>query len=124
MRNQPQRKWFAFMNQLWSMPTREIQFGMMPVRVQTKPSLSLESYTGNYTDEMYGDVKVTFENGKLKAKFGTYFNGTLEHWHYDTFKVTWEDEMQGQGFIGFKLNSQGKVDAMNVEGLSEFKRTK
>lgn len=90
----------------------------------TKPSLSLENYAGNYTDEMYGDMKVTFENGKLKAKFGTYFNGTLEHWHYDTFKVTWEDEVQGQGFISFKLNSQGKVDLMSVEGLADFKRGK
>lgn len=90
----------------------------------TKPFLSLENYAGNYTDEMYGDMKITLENGKLKAKFGTYFNGTLEHWHYDTFRVTWEDQMQGQGFIGFKLNSQGKVETMNVEGLSEFKRTK
>jgi CubicO group peptidase (beta-lactamase class C family) len=90
----------------------------------TNPSLSLENYAGNYTDEMYGDMKVTFENGKLKAKFGPYFNGTLEHWHYDTFRVIWEDEVQGQGFINFKLNSQGKVDLMNVEGLGEFKRAK
>ncbi|MBX7174241.1 MAG: serine hydrolase [Pyrinomonadaceae bacterium] len=88
----------------------------------TKPSLSLENYAGNYTDEMYGDMKVTFENGKLKAKFGTYFNGILEHWHFDTFRVKWEDEMQGEGFISFKLNSQGKVDTMNIEGLAEFKR--
>lgn len=90
----------------------------------TKASLSLENYAGTYTDEMYGDMKVSVENGKLKAKFGPYFNGTLEHWHYDTFRVTWEDEMQGQGFISFKLNSLGKVDTMNVEGLGEFKRGK
>lgn len=88
----------------------------------TNPSLSVENYAGNYTDEMYGDVKVSFDNGKLKVKYGTYFNGTLEHWHYDVFRVIWEDEMQGQGFINFKLNSQGKVDTMNIEGLSEFKR--
>lgn len=88
----------------------------------TKPSLSPENYAGNYTDEMYGDVKVTFENGKLKVKYGTYFNGTLEHWHYDTFRVKWEDEMQGEGFISFKLNSQGKADLMSVEGLADFKR--
>lgn len=88
----------------------------------TNPSLALDKYAGDYTDEMYGDVKVSFDNGKLKVKFGTYYNGTLEHWHYDTFRVTWEDEVQGQGFINFKLNSQGKVDLMTVEGLSEFKR--
>jgi CubicO group peptidase (beta-lactamase class C family) len=88
----------------------------------TNPSLALEKYAGDYTDEMYGEVKISFDNGKLKVKFGTYFNGTLEHWQYDTFRVTWEDEMQGQGFINFRLNSQGKVETMNIEGLSEFKR--
>ena len=89
----------------------------------TKPSLALEKYAGDYTDEMYGDAKITFENGKLKAHFGQYYNGTLEHWHYDTFRVKWQDEVQGQSFINFKLNSQGKVETMSIEGLADFTRT-
>lgn len=88
----------------------------------TTPSLALEKYAGDYTDEMYGDMKITFENGVLKAQFGPYFNGTLEHWHYDTFRVKWQDEMEGQSFINFKLNSQGKVETMSLEGLADFKR--
>jgi hypothetical protein len=88
----------------------------------TSPSLALEKYAGDYTDEMYGDAKITFENGKLKAQFGPYFDGTLEHWHYDTFRVTWKDEMEGQSFVNFKLNSQGKIDTMSIEGLTDFKR--
>ena len=88
----------------------------------TQPSLALEKYAGDYTDEMYGDAKITFENGVLKAQFGPNFNGTLEHWHYDVFRVRWQDEMQGQGFINFKLNSQGKVETMSIEGLADFKR--
>ena len=88
----------------------------------TSPSLSLEKYAGDYTDEMYGDAKVTLEKGALKARFGPHFNGTLEHWHYDTFRVKWDDEMAGQSFINFKLNSQGKIDTMSIEGLADFKR--
>jgi CubicO group peptidase (beta-lactamase class C family) len=88
----------------------------------TNPSLALEKYAGNYSDELYGDAKITFENGQLKATFGQYYNGTLEHWHFDTFRVKWQDEVQGQGFISFKLNSQGKIDTMTIEGLSDFKR--
>lgn len=88
----------------------------------TSPSLALEKYAGDYTDEMYGDAKITFENGALKATFGPYFNGTLEHWHYDTFRVTWKDEVEGQSFVNFKLNSQGKVETMSIEGLADFKR--
>jgi CubicO group peptidase (beta-lactamase class C family) len=88
----------------------------------TTPSLALEKYVGDYTDEMYGDAKITFENGVLKAKFGPFFNGSLEHWHYDTFRVKWEDEMEGQSFVNFRLNSQGKVETMSIEGLADFKR--
>jgi hypothetical protein len=30
--------------------------------------------------------------------------------------------MAGQSFINFKLNSQGKIDLMSIEGLADFKR--
>ena len=53
----------------------------------TKPSLALENYAGDYQNEMYGDTKVVAENGKLILKRGAYFTGDLEHWHYDTFRV-------------------------------------
>lgn len=89
----------------------------------TTPSLALEKYAGDYADEMYGDAKITLENGVLKAQYGQNFNGTLEHWHYDVFRVKWQDEVQGQAFINFKLNSQGKVETMSIEGLADFKRT-
>jgi len=88
----------------------------------TSPSLSLEKYAGNYQSEMYGGAKVAFENGKLVAQFGPNFIGDLEHWNYDTFRVTWRDRMEGKGFVNFRLNSQGKVEAMNIEGIAEFTR--
>lgn len=80
----------------------------------TKPSLTLEKYAGNYTDELYGDVKIRFENGALKAKFGLN-NGTLEHWQYDVFRIKWQDEILGESLINFRLDSQGKVEAMRLE---------
>lgn len=88
----------------------------------TKPSLALENYAGDYQNEMYGDTKVAFENGKLTLKRGAQFTGDLEHWHYDTFRVTWRDRQLGKGFINFRLNSAGKVEVMNLENLAEFTR--
>ncbi len=88
----------------------------------TSPSLPPEKYAGAYQSEMYGDAKVAFENGKLVAQFGLNFMGDLEHWNYDTFRVTWRDRMQGKGFINFKLNKQGKVEAMNIENIADFTR--
>lgn len=88
----------------------------------TSPSLALEKYAGSYTSDMYGEAKVTFEDGKLVTRFGPNFTGDLEHWHYDTFRVNWRDRTQGKGFVNFKLNTQAKVDSLSIENLSEFTR--
>jgi hypothetical protein len=86
----------------------------------TSPSLPLEKYAGDYQSEMYGGAKVTLENGKLVAHFGPGFTGDLEHWNYDTFRVTWRDRMEGKRFVTFRLNRQGKVEGMNIEGIADF----
>lgn len=89
----------------------------------TNPSLALEKYAGKYESEMYGEANVAVEGGKLVARFGPNFNGDLEHWHFDRFRVKWRDPIQGKGFINFRLSPQGKVDQLSIEGLSEFART-
>jgi hypothetical protein len=89
----------------------------------TSPSLSLEKYAGSFQSEMYGELKIALENEKLVARFGPNFTGDLEHWNYDTFRVKWRDQMEGKGFANFKLNTQGKVETVNIEGLAEFSRT-
>jgi hypothetical protein len=71
---------------------------------------------------MYGGAQVAFENGKLVAHFGPGFTGDLEHWNYDTFRVTWRDRSEGKGFVSFSLNPQGKVEGMNIQGIADFKR--
>jgi CubicO group peptidase (beta-lactamase class C family) len=88
----------------------------------TSPSLALEKYAGKFQSEMYGEASVALENQKLVLRFGPNFIGDLQHWHYDTFRVTWRDPMQGKGFVSFRLNTQGKVELINVENLSEFTR--
>lgn len=88
----------------------------------TKPSLALENYAGDYQSEMYGDAKIVFQNGKLTLERGPNFTGDLEHWNYDVFRVTWRDRQAGKSFVSFRLNRQGKVEAMNLENLDDFKR--
>ncbi|HXG65927.1 MAG TPA: serine hydrolase [Blastocatellia bacterium] len=88
----------------------------------TKPSLALDKYAGAYKDDMYGEVKVTEENGKLALRTAA-FAGDLEHWHYDTFQVTWKDRTLGKGLVTFTLNSEGKVDELKIPTLqATFKR--
>lgn len=91
----------------------------------TKPSLALAKYAGTYTNEMYGEAKITDENGKLVFRYGV-FTGDLDHWHFDTFESTMREHHLGKGFVTFTLNAEGKVDeaklTMPGAGDIEFKR--
>ena len=69
----------------------------------TKPSLALENYAGNYQSEMYGDTKIVLEKSKLILERGAQITGDLEHWHYDTFRVTWRDRQLGKGLVNFQI---------------------
>ena len=124
--NQPQRDWsqemLKTMNGLLEQGKAANQ-KMEAARVKdTRPSLALDAYAGDFQNEMYGDAKIVLENGKLKMQRGAYFAGELEHWHYDTFRVTWRDQQQGKAYVSFRLNSAGKVETMNMEGFAEFTR--
>lgn len=92
-------------------------------RVQgTAPSLALEKYVGEYTNEMYGEARVTLVDGVLTAEYGPAFKGTMEHWNYDTFRATWDNLIQGKGFVSFTLNPKGNVASMDIQGLAAFDR--
>ncbi|MEO8451986.1 MAG: serine hydrolase [Gemmatimonadota bacterium] len=88
----------------------------------THPALPLDRYAGTYKDEMYGDLTIGSENGKLVARFMT-FTAELEHWHFNTFKGTWKPaSLAGGSFINFQLDTLGKVAKAEVEGVAVFTR--
>ena len=86
----------------------------------TKPSLPLHGYAGTYGGAMYGEAKVTQENGHLVLRLvpAPNFVGDLEHWQYDTFRIKWRDTVSypfPKGFVTFTLNAHGKVDEMKMD---------
>jgi len=91
----------------------------------TKPSLDIAKYAGTYTNELYGTVKIAYENEQLKFQFGPAFTSTLEHWNYDTFQATFFTAGTSRTPVSFTLNPQGKVDSL-ILGLTSreypFKR--
>jgi hypothetical protein len=90
-------------------------------RVQgASPSLPLERYVGLYEDEMYGQLTVSLEAGKLLLRRHTAWVGDLEHWHYDTFLVRWRDRVMGEGLVTFRLSPEGKVASVEVENVETF----
>jgi CubicO group peptidase (beta-lactamase class C family) len=84
-------------------------------RVQgTSPSLPLAKYAGTYSSDMYGDAKVTEQNGRLSISYGGAMSGEMEHWHFNTFRATMKDRSLGKPFVNFTLNASGKVDEMKL----------
>jgi len=81
---------------------------------ETKPSLGLDSYVGVYREAAYGDVKVTLLDGKLRAEW-TKFQGEMEHWHYDTWRVK-EGGSLADTFATFNLDDKGQATRLLVLG--------
>jgi CubicO group peptidase (beta-lactamase class C family) len=87
----------------------------------TKPSLALERYVGTYRGTLYGDVKVSMENGHLVLSLvpAPNFVGDMEHWQYDTFRVKWRDTVvypfAQRGWVTFTLDKDGKLDQLKID---------
>jgi CubicO group peptidase (beta-lactamase class C family) len=89
-----------------------------PPRVEgTQPSLPLGSYAGAYESPPLGSARVTLEDGRLLFRFGR-LGGRLVAWHFDTFRVDWEDHAwraaAGPGWITFRLDRAGAVEGLEL----------
>ena len=88
----------------------------------TTPSLPLEKYAGTYRSELYGDVRMTLENGGLVLDYAPDYIADLEHWHHDTFRAVWRRPGYGRDFVTFSLNRAAEADELELEGFGEFER--
>jgi hypothetical protein len=86
----------------------------------SKPSLAPEKYAGKYEDAWYGPATIKAENGKLifSMDHTPAAVGDMEHWQYDTFKVTWRDRTVEDAFVTFSLNAEGAIDHFTMAAVS------
>jgi hypothetical protein len=88
----------------------------------TRPTLGLGAYAGTYLSAMSGEVEVTLEEGELRVAYGPDYVGTLEHWHYDTWRVVWRNRGLGTDLLTFRLGADGKVSSLTLSGADTFRR--
>ncbi len=88
----------------------------------THPSVPLERYVGTFGDPLYGDVTVSTVDGELRLYYGPGLQGPLKHWNYDTFRVHWDAEWRGRGFVSFVLDTSGSPSELEMNG-TRFRRT-
>lgn len=84
----------------------------------TKPSLPIHEYAGKYADKMYGDILINKMNdGELEISFShtKIFSGKLKHWHFDTFKIDWNDIRIPNGFLNFNFNSKREILGFSID---------
>lgn len=92
--------------------------------LDTRTSLELSAYGGSYTNDLYGRLTVWEEGGRLVLEDFAGRQATLEHWHYDTFRATWEDLMMGRSFVSFVMGEGRRPNGLTVETFQpgEFRR--
>lgn len=90
----------------------------------TSTTLPVAEYAGTYANDMYGEIAVTEDGGVLSASFGAGYHGSLEHWHYDTFRVGWGGGAEPREFLRFEIGTDGKVAVLHaeIEGSIAFRR--
>ena len=90
----------------------------------TSTTLPIAEYAGTYANDMYGEIAVTEDGGVLSASFGAGYQGSLEHWHYDTFRVSWGGGAEPREFLRFEIGTDGKVAVLHaeIEGSIAFRR--
>ena len=86
--------------------------------VKTKPSVANSAVIGTYTDKIYGDATITEKDGKLiftllPAK--DLLTGTLEHWHYDTWRWVKADPFLEDGYVTFTFDTDHKVTGLKID---------
>lgn len=89
-------------------------------RKGTNPSFNLAYYQGTYSNEIYGDVIITQNQGKLKYQYHT-FEGELNHWELDTFLfIPLENAPYAtKTFLTFVANEAGNIEFVRINGTME-----
>jgi CubicO group peptidase (beta-lactamase class C family) len=87
---------------------------------ESKPSLPLEKYAGDYADPWYGKVSIRQESAGLVLNFEHTLKGLadLQHWQYDTFKAHWRDRTVEDAFVTFALKPDGSIDHFTMIAVS------
>jgi CubicO group peptidase (beta-lactamase class C family) len=85
----------------------------------TQPSVPTSQYVGTYQTQIYGDLKVSLEGDKLRLIFedAPDLNATLEHWHYDVWKINWDKDQAWFDFgtVRFVTNNNLRVTGMEFD---------
>jgi len=86
------------------------------VALHLKTDLQLTAYTGNYFNDVYGNMAVVLENGEMKMKFSHHpdMYAKLESLGGNRFYATFTDPEFSKAVFPFHIEN-GKVESVTVK---------
>ncbi|HEY2650165.1 MAG TPA: serine hydrolase [Puia sp.] len=78
-------------------------------------------YTGTYNDPWFGDVLISFKNGKywFESKRSPKLSGEMLPYKGNSFVMIWPDHSMGaNAFVLFSLDENGKTNGMKMKAIS------
>ena len=92
---------------------------------ESQPSRPLSAYAGTFADSLWGEVKVSVDGTRLLLEGPGVAGGSMEHWQYDTFRLSWKDTQFGKDDVVFVLDQNGAPTTLRIENSQQpmiFKR--
>ncbi|MEE4177632.1 MAG: serine hydrolase [Bacteroides sp.] len=85
--------------------------------LNTQPTLEAEAFTGTYQSAIYGNIFIKQENDRLRLEFerSPELSATLSHWHYDTWKIDWDNIHAWFDFGVLKFNADNKQRVISMD---------
>jgi CubicO group peptidase (beta-lactamase class C family) len=80
----------------------------------TRPSLELSAYEGEYSDDGYGPLTISNSEGRLMLRWGKQ-SAALDHFNYDTFFTGRTGDIPME-LVQFSLGSDGQVTSLTMFG--------
>jgi CubicO group peptidase (beta-lactamase class C family) len=86
---------------------------------ESQPSRPLTAYAGTFADSMWGEIKVSLDGSRLLLEGPGIAGGAMEHWQYDTFRLSWKDAQFGKNDVVFVLDQNGNPTTLRIENPQE-----
>ena len=122
----PPRDWSSELKELYAgirADAEERRAAAEARRVEgTSPSLPLDRFVGSYSDRLHGEVAISMDGAGLRLFYGPGLQGPLSHWNYDTFRVDWDADWRGSGYLSFVLNVAGEPSVLEMGGARFFRQ--
>ncbi|MDM5188458.1 serine hydrolase [Bacillus sp. DX4.1] len=81
---------------------------------ETKPSHSLEDYTGTFQHPAYGTLEVYKQNDNLHLRFES-FDVVMNHYHYDMFSTTWNAfQNEPKVMLAYEMSTDGSLEKVQL----------